>query len=154
MLEDADQLIKAEAEARTELGPPIRCKNNYQVSFDASLTKGYRAMLCNYVYDPQQTWGELESEVKAAAVVVKRLVQGVFAGMGLDEDVLAYYGAGVDVAAAEFGAEMRESPAKLVVEIQFMTKEYYAMRKKTHAWYKVVRSDHAAGMATDYQGGF
>ena len=48
---------------------------------------------------------------------------------------------------------MRESPAKLVVEIQFMTKEYYAMRKKTHAWYKVVRADDVAGMTTDYLGG-
>ena len=80
VLEDAEQLIKAEAEARTELGPPIRCKNNYQQSFDASLTKGYRAMLCNYVYDSQKTWGELESEVRAAAAEVKRLVQWVFAG--------------------------------------------------------------------------
>ena len=34
-----------------------------------------------------------------------------------------------------------------------MTKEYYAMRKKTHAWYKVVRSDHARGMLVDYMGG-
>merc|ERR1739841_377409 len=88
VLEDAEQLIKAEAEARTELGPPIRCKNNYQQSFDANLTKGYRAMLCNYVYDSQKTWGELESEVKAAAAEVKRLVLGVFAGMGLPEDEL------------------------------------------------------------------
>ena len=189
VLEDAEQLIKAEAEARTELGPPIRCKNNYQQSFDASLTKGYRAMLCNYVYDSQKTWGELESEVRAAAAEVKRLVQGVFAGMGQTEDVLAGIGASVDLVAAEFGvdtrepgwegalagmgadeaaiakygagidkvvrdsAAMRESPAKLVVEIQFMTKEYYAMRKKTHAWYKVVRADHADGMVTDYMGG-
>ena len=48
---------------------------------------------------------------------------------------------------------MRESPAKLVVEIQFMTKEYYAMRKETHAWYKVVRADLARAMVTDYMGG-
>ena len=189
VLEDAEQLVKAEAEARTELGPPIRCKNNYQQSFDASLTKGYRAMLCNYVYDSQKTWGELESEVRAAAAEVKRLVLGVLAGVGVPEDVLAGFGAGVDVVAAEFGvdarapgwegalagkgltddaiaavgahldkalrdsAAVRESPAKLVVEIQFMTKEYYAMRKKTHAWYKVVRADHAFGMLMDYSGG-
>ena len=50
-------------------------------------------------------------------------------------------------------AAVRASPAKLVVEIQFMTKEYYAMRKKTHAWYKVVRADHAKGMVVDYAGG-
>ena len=153
VLEDAEQLIKAEAEARTELGPPIRCKNNYQQSFDASLTKGYRAMLCNYVYDSQKTWGELESEVRAAAAEVKRLVLGVFAGTGAPEKELAAFGAAVDMVAAEFGADMRESPAKLVVEIQFMTKEYYAMRKKTHAWYKVVRADHAMGMVIDYAGG-
>ena len=48
---------------------------------------------------------------------------------------------------------MRESPAKLVVEIQFMTKEYYAMRKETHAWCKVVRADLARAMVTDYMGG-
>ena len=186
VLEDAEQLIKAEAEARTELGPPIRCKNNYQQSFDASLTKGYRAMLCNYVYDSQKTWGELESEVRAAAAEVKRLVLGVFAGAGVPEDGLAGIGAKIDKVAAEFGvdprepgwegvlagmgkdendiaelgaaidelvrdsAAMRESPAKLVVEIQFMTKEYYAMRKKTHAWYKVVRADHAEGMLIEY----
>ena len=189
VLEDAEQLIKAEAEARTELGPPNRCKNNYQQSFDVRLTKGYRAMLCNYVYDSQKTWGELESEVRAAAAEVKRLVQGVFAGMGVPENVLAGVVIVVDQVAAEFGvdprkpgwegvlagmgkdendiaelgaaidelvrdsAAMRESPAKLVVEIQFMTKEYYAMRKKTHAWYKVVRADHAAGMGIDYAGG-
>ena len=97
VLEDAEQLIKAEAEARTELGPPIRCKNNYQQSFDASLTKGYRAMLCNYVYDSQKTWGELESEVRAAAAEVKRRVLGVLAGAGSPEDVLAAFGAAVDL---------------------------------------------------------
>ena len=189
VLEDAEQLIKAEAEARTALGPPIRCKNNYQQSFDASLTKGYRAMLCNYVYDSQKTWGELESEVRAAAAEVKRLVLGVIAGMGMPEVALAHVGAIVDMVAAEFGvdprepgwegvlagkgkdddeianagaafdkalgdsAAMRESPAKLVAEIQFMTKEYYAMRKKTHAWYKVVRADNADSMVSDYMGG-
>ena len=189
VLEDAEQLIKAEAEARTELGPPIRCKNNYQQSFDVRLTKGYRAMLCNYVYDSQKTWGELESEVRAAAAEVKRLVLGVMAGMGQSEYDVAEMGADIDTVAAEFGvdmrepgwegvlagkgadeagiaeigagidkalgdsAAMRESPAKLVVEIQFMTKEYYAMRKKTHAWYKVVRADHAGAMLLDYAGG-
>ena len=189
VLEDAEQLIKAEAEARTELGPPIRCKNNYQQSFDASLTKGYRAMLCNYVYDSQKTWGELESEVRAAAAEVKRLVQGVLAGTGMPEELVGAYGESVYRVAWEFGvdlrepgwdgelagkgldeagiaaigaaidetlregAAMRESPAKRGVEIQFMTKEYYAMRKKTHAWYKVVRADHANGMCLDYVGG-
>ena len=155
-----------------------------------SLTKGYRAMLCNYVYDSKKTWGELGSEVKEAAVVVKlRLLgilatmgededelalmggyidivaaefgvdmresgwEGVMAGIDKDEDEIAEYGASVDTGLREFGANMRDSPAKLVVEIQFMTKEYYAMRKKTHAWYKVVRSDHAMGMVVDYRGG-
>eukprot|EP00964_Phaeocystis_antarctica_P035290 scaffold20154_cov58-Phaeocystis_antarctica.AAC.3 len=109
VLEDAEQLIKAEAEARTKLGPPIRCKNNYQVSFDVRLTKGYRAMLCNYVYDSKKTWGELESEVKAAAVVVKRHIGGVYAGRGQGEDDIAAIGADIDEAAAEFGVDMRES---------------------------------------------
>ena len=146
-------------------------------------------MLCNYVYDSQKTWGELESEVRAAAAEFKRLVLGVMAGAGMPEEAVAQIGAGVDAVAAEFGEDMREpgwegalagagwdedriarfgagfdkalrdsaavreSPAKLVVEIQFMTKEYYAMRKKTHAWYKVVRADHARGLLLDYAGG-
>ena len=79
--------------------------------------------------------------------------EGVLASeFGMDEDLIAEYGADFDKAVRD-GAAMRESPAKLVVEIQFMTKEYYAMRKKTHAWYKVVRADHAAGMMIDYVGG-
>ena len=153
VLEDAEQLIKAEAEARTELGPPIRCKNYYQQSFDASLTKGYRAMLCNYVYDSQKTWGELESEVRAAAAEVKRLVLGVFAGICAPEGVLAQFSAGIDNVAAEFGADMRESPAKLVVEIQFMTKEYYETGNKMHTWYKVMRADHSESMVWDHAEG-
>ena len=152
-------------------------------------------MLCNYLYDPKKTWGELESEVKEAAAVVKRLVQGVLAGAGMDEATLFGFGVQIDGVAAEFGvdvrepgweegfcsaldaagmeateegianygasidkavrdgAEMRASPAKLVVEIQFMTKEYYAMRKKTHAWYKVLRAETSEGMLADYMGG-
>ena len=112
VLEDAEQLIKAEAEARTELGPPIRCKNNYQQSFDVRLTKGYRAMLCNYVYDSQKTWGELESEVRAAAAEVKRLVLGVIAGAGNPEAEVAKFGACIDTVAAEFGVDMREPGGK------------------------------------------
>ena len=67
--------------------------------------------------------------------------------------MIAEHGAAIDKALGNCAA-MRELPAKLVVEIQFMTKEYYAMRKKTHAWYKVVRADHANGMCMDYAGGF
>ena len=78
--------------------------------------------------------------------------EGALAGKGKDEDEIAGYSAAIDEALGD-SAAMRESPAKLVVEIQFMTKEYYAMRKKTHAWYKVVRADHAAGMLVDYAGG-
>ena len=39
------------------------------------------------------------------------------------EDEIAEYGASVDTGLREFGASMRDSPAKLIVEIQFMTKE-------------------------------
>ena len=79
--------------------------------------------------------------------------EGALAGMCKVEDEIAGYSAAIDEALGD-SAAMRESPAKLVVEIQFMTKEYYAMRKKTHAWYKVVRADHARGMCLDYWGGF
>ena len=78
--------------------------------------------------------------------------EGALAGKGMDEAEIAARGAAIDKALGD-SAAMRESPAKLVVEIQFMTEEYYAMRKKTHAWYKVVRADHAAGMGIDYAGG-
>ena len=78
--------------------------------------------------------------------------EGALAGKGLAEAKIAELGANLDKALRD-SAAVRESPAKLVVEIQFMTKEYYAMRKKTHAWYKVVRADHAAGMLMDYSGG-
>ena len=78
--------------------------------------------------------------------------EGVLAGKGKDDDEIANAGAAFDKALGD-SAAMRESPAKLVAEIQFMTKEYYAMRKKTHAWYKVVRADNADSMVSDYMGG-
>ena len=78
--------------------------------------------------------------------------EGALAGAGWSEAMIAEQRAAIDKALGD-SAAMRESPAKLVVEIQFMTKEYYAMRKKTHAWYKVVRADHAYGMVLDYAGG-
>ena len=76
--------------------------------------------------------------------------EGVWAGAGVPEAGIANAGAAFDKVLGD-SAAMRDSPAKLVVEIQFMTKEYYAMRKKTHAWYKVVRADHAEGMVLDYR---
>ena len=48
--------------------------------------------------------------------------------------------------------ELRDVPAKLVVEIQFMTPEYYEMRKLSHAWYKIVRADDSFYMVNDYMG--
>ena len=48
---------------------------------------------------------------------------------------------------------MGDQRAKLVCEIQAMTEDYYQMRKKTHAWYKVVRAENAGGMVTDYLNG-
>lgn len=49
---------------------------------------------------------------------------------------------------------LRSKPAKLVVEIQYMTPEYYKMRKSTHAWYKIARAEHSYALGMDYMGGF
>ena len=54
--------------------------------------------------------------------------EGVLAGAGKDEDKIAEHGAAIDKVLGD-SAAMRESPAKLVVEIQFMTKEYYEKQK-------------------------
>ena len=47
---------------------------------------------------------------------------------------------------------MAEEPAKLVVEVQFVTPKYCEMRKKTHAWYRIARADNAYALVTDYMG--
>ena len=44
-------------------------------------------------------------------------------------------------------------PVKIVVEVQYMMADYYAMRKKTHAWYKIARADLPLTMMIDFQGG-
>ena len=150
----AATLIASEAEARVDFGKPIRCKNNYKRDFDVSQRKGFRSMLCNYLYDSGKTWGELESEVQQASEEVKRLAVAVASGMGSPECFLDKVRKAVDTVAAEFALEeTRAAQAKLVVEIQFMTQEYYEMRKKTHAWYKVMRSHTARCMLRDYAGG-
>ena len=115
------------------------------------MTKGYHALLCNYLFDTGKTWGEVVKRETIVAVVASFM--GVLIGMGVPEvdEPTAYYS---EMLVDEFDRdEVRAAPAKLVVEIQFMTKEYYALRKKTHAWFKVARAENAMGMLFDYRGG-
>jgi len=57
-----------------------------------------------------------------------------------------------DVAKVFDQAHLADAPARLIVEIQFVAPQYMAMRKKTHAWYRIARADNAYALVTDYMG--
>jgi len=151
-LEDGAEVLRAEAKAREVFGTPLRCENNYRPEFDAlKKTKGYRCMLVNYLYDSGKTWGEMQDEVNTAAAKVAELLASEARAIGGAEEDIDESREGVEkVRTKDFGGAMAGEKAQLVVEIRYMTKDYYAMGKSTHVWYKVVRADHAMGMAMDY----
>ena len=108
------------------------------------------------VYDSGKTWGELGAEVRTAAKAVlddlRRLLE--YTKADFDSDSVVELEACVAAVVGCFEKEpLASRPAKLVVEIQYMTPEYYQMRKSTHAWYKIARAEHAYALGMDFIGG-
>jgi len=155
--------MRAAFEGIKELwGPPLRVKNGYSPAFKAlDISKGYRNILANYRFAPEGlTWGQLAEREdvqarKAWAKLRQKMLQ-TFLRMGYaDEDSLdpewRHYLGDFDLARRHMRtASMRDKQVELVVEIQYMLRPYMDMRKKTHAWYKIVRADNAEAMVFDY----
>jgi hypothetical protein len=143
----ADEVMAAFEAASQVLGPPIRVKNNYRGEFDPETTKGYRAILCNYVLDAGVTWGDLLPEAS-------RTWDNLFDMFchTCDRNNIPYFQM-MYRAAKEwmFSPEVAETPARMVVEIQFATSEYFGMRKKTHLWYKILRAEHQVQLCMDFR---
>ena len=119
------------------------------------LTKGYRALLANYLYDSGKTWGELGAEVRTASEAVMVDLRRFLDCFDVDSSSI---GGEVEARVAEVAACFEQEPfasrpAKLVVEIQYMTPEYYQMRKSMNAWYKIARAEHSYSLAWDFLGG-
>jgi len=49
--------------------------------------------------------------------------------------------------------ESAGQPARVVVEVEMMPPEYFAMSKQQNAWYKIARSKDAGAMMMDYMNG-
>ena len=100
------------------------------------------------------TWGDLGAEVRAATAELKRAVAHTDALCGDTPEQIARRAELIELAASCLAApDLAARPARLVVEVQFMADEYYAMRKRTHAWYKTDRAANALGLMYDYIGG-
>ena len=155
---DVAALPGAYARAEKAFGIPLRVKNNYSPAVDAlsDVTRGYRCILANYLYSVPggKTWGDLGPEIEDATAQLKSIVATTDRHIGDSEEQVADRARLIDSAAACFSsAELGREPARLVVEIQFMTTEYWAMRKHTHTWYKTDRAQNPLGLMYDYIGG-
>jgi len=162
IFEKPEDLARAYHSAAGVWGTPLRVKNGCSPDFNAlQISKGYRNVLCNYHYNPQGlTWGALIAKDGGKVLTLwDRLRQKVlqtFLRTGYaDEESLdkewRQYLNWFDVARKTVcSAEMRNTKVELVVEIQYMLRQYMNMRKKTHAWYKIVRADNAEAMVFDY----
>ena len=166
-----DALQKAFQTVADRLGDPLRVKNNY--SLDREGGAGlfyYRAVLANYLYEPVSSsnepkmWGPaMKEEIEVGAKSLNGALNKMFADMGADwntrqpEDVwLQWNGllAGVKDATRFLGSSaMQAERVRVVVEVQYMLGPYYAMRKQTHRWFKIMRAENAYSMALDYQAG-
>jgi len=162
IFEKPEDLARAYEGAAKEWGTPLRVKNGCSRDFNAlQISKGYRNVLCNYRYAPQGlTWGALiAKDGRKVLTIWDRLRQKVlqtFLRVGYaDEESLdpewKHYLHGFDEARKIVcSKQMCDKPVVLVVEVQYMLRQYMNMRKKTHAWYKIVRADNAEAMVFDY----
>jgi len=162
IFETPEDLARAYSDAAKVWGEPLRVKNGCSPDFNAlQISKGYRNVLCNYHYAPEGlTWGALikkdGGKVLTAWDCLREKVLRSFLRLGyVDEKSLdpewKGYLHGLDVAKKYIcSKEMHDTPVALVVEVQYMLRQYMNMRKKTHAWYKIVRADNAEAMVFDY----
>jgi len=162
IFEKPEDLAKAYEGAKKVWGRPLRVKNGCSPDFNAlQISKGYRNVLCNYRYAPQGlTWGALIAKDNGKVLTIwDRLRQKVLQMMlrvgyadeeSLDPEWKDYLRGFDDAKETVCSEQMRNIPVVLVVEVQYMLRQYMNMRKKTHAWYKIVRADNAEAMVFDY----
>lgn len=143
----ADAVVAAFEAATDILGPPIRVKNHYVDGFDPEETKGYRAILCNYVFDSGMTWGDLLPE---ASQMWDNLFD-MFCHTCDKANIPYFKNMYKEARAWILSPEVASFPAKMVVEIQFVTSEYFEMRQKTHLWYKILRAEHQVQLCMDFR---
>jgi len=109
----------------------------------------YRAVLCNYVFSPGVTWGELLDRPGTKANL-ETLWQRSTVGMSeeLRADFSEYW-----KAAQSFWEVLaiRDLPARMVVEVQLCCRDHWEMRKRTHLWYKVARARNGRELCNDFR---
>jgi hypothetical protein len=152
--ETPEMLIQAEDAARKQFGKPIRCKNHYDPSFNAvKETKGYRTTLCNYVYSSGMTWGDLAEETRAATTkVIAHVHKAYWHAGGFEASGLWWILKRCNLICEHMLSVQRDDEAKIIVEIQFMLREYTSLRKKSHPWYKLSRAATPFGLHGDHFG--
>jgi len=160
IFEEPLQLRDAFEGASKVFGAPLRVKNGYDPDFDAlDETKGYRNILANYRFSPDGlTWGALANkpETGKAWEILRQKVLDTFLNMGYDseehlDDEYSQYLLAFDRAKSHLSSKrMADVPVVLIVEIQYMLRQYFDMRKFTHAWYKIVRAECAEALVFDF----
>jgi len=135
------------------VGKIVRVKNHFTPKYEAMSeggSFGYRACLVNYIMDPGVTWGELLEESEADVSKCLESLRSFHTKSTARFNELAM----CTFASAEKAfrsLEFLSTPAKLLVEVQFMTEEYLVMRKRSHFWYKVARAASGFHLCQDFR---
>lgn len=134
------------------IGRMIRVKNLFTPPHDAmnSGSFGYRAVLVNYIFSPGLTWGEiLEEDEEQVNECIKRMKAFHTKSSARYNDEAMR---GFEAAEAAFRSPaFLSTPAQLLVEIQFITEDYFRMRKKSHFWYKIARAASGFHLCLDFR---
>jgi len=159
--EEDQNLVKLYNKLSKIFGGVLRCKNGYRNKEAGDISLGYRACLINVMFTPKpdgkpMTWGELALEEEAAKKWNDHYHK-IFERTGISVDTAISLTAAVgdetlpiDIARDWMVSEgVRDRNIQIVSEVQLLMQYYLDMRKKTHAYYKVIRAESPTGLMQD-----
>ena len=133
--EEDEEIIKGYRALAAYFGSVLRSKNGYRRDFDSAVSHEYRALLINVPYSHGRTWGEIAEDPE-----VEELLNAWWKQNTRGNRPFKRHWAGRQIMAHWTSPAVRDVEAKMVCEVQLLSRFYLNMRQKTHILYKIDRA--------------